>query len=354
MLSSCNSLGTSGVGCRRVFWPAPSPRARPHHPAAGRVALDRRGDPGQDAGEPPLVPGERALQVPTICLAGVLESDRTPCSREPLLVFLVSAASRDYREHEFQAGQGVAVQSSADGRRSRHVAGAACHLPVRRGTASCWPGGTAGRATPQHVAALIDRVDRRDYGEAAAGPLQGAATPPSRRGSARSALACCFPTPRTHSLFDGAPLTLTSADAVRGCPPAARAIRRAASYPRLGALHRRPAQHPHCPQRCGRGRHLHGLHARGREILEELFAGFTAALEARGAERGDVLRDIRRQLSGHQLAQAGYRPARPAGQPAAPRRPPAGHGAAAARGRFPGGPLGGRRPIGYEAVQRYG
>ena len=49
-----------------------------------------------------------------------------------------------------------------------------------------------------------------------------------------------------------------------------------------------------------------------------------------------------------------HRPARPAGQSAVPRRPPAGHGAAAARGRFPGGPLGGRRPIGYEAVQRYG
>ncbi len=113
---------------------------------------------------------------------------------------------------------------------------------------------------------------------------------------------CALPDP--HLMRVDCRLTLTSADAVRGCPPAARAIRRAASYPRLGALHRRPAQHPHCPQRCGRGRHLHGLHARGREILEELFAGFTAALEARGAERGDVLRDIRRQLSGHQLAQA--------------------------------------------------
>ncbi len=113
---------------------------------------------------------------------------------------------------------------------------------------------------------------------------------------------CALPDP--HLMRVDCRLTLTSADAVRGCPPAARAIRRAASYPRLGALHRRPAQHPHCPQRCGRGRHLHGLHARGREILEELFAGFTAALEARGAERGDVLRDIRRQLSGRQLAQA--------------------------------------------------
>lgn len=52
------------------------------------------------------------------------------------------------------------------------------------------------------------------------------------------------------------------------------------------------------------GRHLHGLHARGREILEELFPGFTAALEAAGAVRNDVLGDARWQLSGHQLAQA--------------------------------------------------
>ena len=33
------------------------------------------------------------------------------------------------------------------------------------------------------------------------------------------------------------------------------------------------------------GRHLHGLHPRGREILDELFPGFTASLAASGAER---------------------------------------------------------------------
>ena len=52
------------------------------------------------------------------------------------------------------------------------------------------------------------------------------------------------------------------------------------------------------------GRHLHGLHPRGREILDELFPGFTASLAASGAERGDVLGNVRWQLSGHQLRQA--------------------------------------------------
>jgi 2-polyprenyl-6-methoxyphenol hydroxylase-like FAD-dependent oxidoreductase len=52
------------------------------------------------------------------------------------------------------------------------------------------------------------------------------------------------------------------------------------------------------------GRHLHGLHPRGREILEELFPGFTASLTASGAVPGDVLGNVRWQLSGHQLRQA--------------------------------------------------
>jgi FAD binding domain len=52
------------------------------------------------------------------------------------------------------------------------------------------------------------------------------------------------------------------------------------------------------------GRHVHGLHPRGREILEELFPGFTATLTASGAARGDVLGNVRWQLSGHQLRQA--------------------------------------------------
>jgi 2-polyprenyl-6-methoxyphenol hydroxylase-like FAD-dependent oxidoreductase len=52
------------------------------------------------------------------------------------------------------------------------------------------------------------------------------------------------------------------------------------------------------------GRHLHALHPRGREILEELFPGFTAALTARGAVPCDVLGNVRWQLSGYQLRQA--------------------------------------------------
>ena len=52
------------------------------------------------------------------------------------------------------------------------------------------------------------------------------------------------------------------------------------------------------------GRHLHGLHPRGREILDELFPGFTEALTADGAVGCDVLGDLRWQLSGHQLRKA--------------------------------------------------
>src|ERR1700748_3519059 len=52
------------------------------------------------------------------------------------------------------------------------------------------------------------------------------------------------------------------------------------------------------------GRHVHGLHPRGREVLEELFPGFTATLTADGAVCGDALGNARWQLSGHQLARA--------------------------------------------------
>jgi 2-polyprenyl-6-methoxyphenol hydroxylase-like FAD-dependent oxidoreductase len=49
------------------------------------------------------------------------------------------------------------------------------------------------------------------------------------------------------------------------------------------------------------GRHVHGLHPRGREILDELIPGFTATLVGGGAVRGDVLGNLRWQLSGCQL-----------------------------------------------------
>jgi 2-polyprenyl-6-methoxyphenol hydroxylase-like FAD-dependent oxidoreductase len=51
-------------------------------------------------------------------------------------------------------------------------------------------------------------------------------------------------------------------------------------------------------------RHVHGIHPRGREILEELIPGFTATLARAGAVGGDVLGDLRWQLSGFQLCQA--------------------------------------------------
>ena len=52
------------------------------------------------------------------------------------------------------------------------------------------------------------------------------------------------------------------------------------------------------------GRHLHGLQPRGREILDELFPGFTAILTTSGAVGCDALGDLRWQLSGYQLRQA--------------------------------------------------
>ncbi len=48
-------------------------------------------------------------------------------------------------------------------------------------------------------------------------------------------------------------------------------------------------------------RHIHGLLAGGQQALEELFAGFTAELAARGAPTGDMLRDVRVCFGGHWL-----------------------------------------------------
>jgi 2-polyprenyl-6-methoxyphenol hydroxylase-like FAD-dependent oxidoreductase len=52
------------------------------------------------------------------------------------------------------------------------------------------------------------------------------------------------------------------------------------------------------------GRHLHGLHPRGREVLDELFPGFTADVVRTGAGIGDVLGNCRWLLSGYRLRQA--------------------------------------------------
>jgi 2-polyprenyl-6-methoxyphenol hydroxylase-like FAD-dependent oxidoreductase len=49
------------------------------------------------------------------------------------------------------------------------------------------------------------------------------------------------------------------------------------------------------------GLHLHALHAKGRELLDELFPGFTEQVVRAGAEIGDTLADGRWQLSGQRL-----------------------------------------------------
>ena len=48
----------------------------------------------------------------------------------------------------------------------------------------------------------------------------------------------------------------------------------------------------------------HGLHARGREILEEFFPGLTDELVAHGASLGDVQADVRWINDGHRLRKA--------------------------------------------------
>ena len=61
-----------------------------------------------------------------------------------------------------------------------------------------------------------------------------------------------------------------------------------------------------CPQQPRRGtpqgRHIHALLARGQQILEQLFPGFTAELAGHGAPTGDVLGDARLLFGGHRLA----------------------------------------------------
>ena len=52
------------------------------------------------------------------------------------------------------------------------------------------------------------------------------------------------------------------------------------------------------------GRHTHVLHPRGREVLEELFPGFTTHVVHAGAELGDAMGNVRAVLSGHRLRQA--------------------------------------------------
>lgn len=52
------------------------------------------------------------------------------------------------------------------------------------------------------------------------------------------------------------------------------------------------------------GRHVHGLHPRGLQVLEELFDGLTDQLLAAGAVSTDMLEESRFLLSGHRFRQA--------------------------------------------------
>jgi 2-polyprenyl-6-methoxyphenol hydroxylase-like FAD-dependent oxidoreductase len=54
-------------------------------------------------------------------------------------------------------------------------------------------------------------------------------------------------------------------------------------------------------------KHLHVLHPRGRQALDELFPGLTDQLIGQGAATGDALGNVRWQLSGYQLRQADIR-----------------------------------------------
>lgn len=51
------------------------------------------------------------------------------------------------------------------------------------------------------------------------------------------------------------------------------------------------------------GRHLHALQPRGRQLLDELFPGFTKQMVRAGAGIGDHLGGVRWQLSGQRLRQ---------------------------------------------------
>ena len=79
------------------------------------------------------------------------------------------------------------------------------------------------------------------------------------------------------------------------------------------------------------GRHIHGLIARGGQILDELLPGFTESLTARGVPTMDQLRDARLYFSGHRLRQADERRGGAQRQPALPRGACPGAGALAAR-----------------------
>jgi 2-polyprenyl-6-methoxyphenol hydroxylase-like FAD-dependent oxidoreductase len=84
---------------------------------------------------------------------------------------------------------------------------------------------------------------------------------------------------------------------------AARAL--ADAYPQVTVVDRDEPVSGSEPRRgVPQGRHIHGLLARGRQALEELFPGLTDDVVACGAPVGDVLGDARLLFGGHRLARA--------------------------------------------------
>ena len=78
----------------------------------------------------------------------------------------------------------------------------------------------------------------------------------------------------------------------------------AESYPRVTVVDRDAVPAIGQPRRgVPQGRHLHVLHPRGAQVLDELFPGLLARMTAHGAVRGDTTGTGRWQLSGHRFRQ---------------------------------------------------
>jgi 2-polyprenyl-6-methoxyphenol hydroxylase-like FAD-dependent oxidoreductase len=84
---------------------------------------------------------------------------------------------------------------------------------------------------------------------------------------------------------------------------AARAL--ADHYASVVIVERDPLPSAHAHRRgVPQGHHVHGILPLGRQILEDLFPGYTAELTAEGALQGDILGNVRWILNGRMLRQA--------------------------------------------------
>ncbi|MEO7196579.1 MAG: FAD-dependent monooxygenase [Pseudonocardiaceae bacterium] len=76
-------------------------------------------------------------------------------------------------------------------------------------------------------------------------------------------------------------------------------------YPRVTVIDRDVLPEIGAPRRgVPQGHHVHVLHPRGREVLDELFPGFTTAVAQAGAELADAMGGVRGIFSDHLLRQA--------------------------------------------------